>query len=519
MIIKKIIIVILSLVAALILINFGLNYWLNKQLPKMITDKNSTSYTITYKDLKIDLLSKNIKASSIVIAPKPKQQDSLKEIKIYTKIATISIEDFNVWDILFNDRIKAHTVTISNPNVVLFKDEQQQTNASEDLSSHVVKPFQKIIIVSNIILKHGSLKIVKAQSKKPLLTIANLNLKLDGIVVTDQLLKKKIPFSFQEYAIATDSSYYRINDSYHITTKEIVTTNKALNIKDFRLIPDYSRQEFTKRLTKEKDLFTVHSKLIKISNMDWGFKNDKLFFKANSVLLDQLSANIYRNKLPEDDLSTKPLYSKLLRDLQFPLQVDTLLVRNSLLVYEEEIDFTKGPGILRFNNFNLKATNIQSGYLQKKLADVTINIDCKFMKDSPFKLNWKFNVLDQKERFKLHGVVSNLQTNDLSSFTKPYINASTKGTFDKLEFRINGNNYNSFENASLKYHDLKVTLYRKAAPEKKSVLKSALANLIVKNDSDGKTIATTATVERVPEKSFFNFLWLNIVAVLKQILI
>ena len=141
------------------------------------------------------------------------------------------------------------------------------------------------------------------------------------------------------------------------------------------------------------------------------------------------------------------------------------------------------------------------------------------MKDSPFKLNWSFDVLDKKDNFTMRGVVSNLDIVDLQRFTRPYLNASTEGKFEQLKFTIKGNDYNSYENASLKYHDLKVTLYKKGKPEKKNKIKSALANLILKNDSNGETKTTKVTVERIPEKSFFNFLWLNIAAVLKDILV
>ena len=64
-----------------------------------------------------------------------------------------------------------------------------------------------------------------------------------------------------------------------------------------------------------------------------------------------------------------------------------------------------------------------------------------------------------------------------------------------------------------------MTLYRKGNPEKKNKIKSALANLILKNDSNGEIIHTKVTVDRVQEKSFYKFLWLNIAAILKQILI
>ena len=516
---KKIVLVIVSLLIIILLINFGLNFWVNKQLPKIISNSNPTSYAFTYSNLKIDLLSKNIKASQLTISPKSKSQDSLKKLGIYAKIESIEIIEFKIWDLVFSNRIKANSIRIHSPEVFLYKNTKNAINNSKNVGSEVVKPFEEIILVSNLTLHKGSLKIIYTKTKKPILSLKNLNLKIDGIVITDTILTNKIPFQFKNYEVKADSIYYRISDVYHLRAKYFQANTKNLSVKKFELIPEYSRSEFVKKLNQEKDLFTLQSEIIKVNNMDWGFKGEKIFFNANSIKIDQLTANIYRNKLPADDTSKKPLYSKLLRDLKFPIKVDTLAIRKSVLVYEEELSFDKGPGILKFNDFNLTATKIQSGYNQKKLANVNINIDCKFMKDSPFKLNWTFNVLDIKDRFTMQGVIANLNTNDLSRFTRPYINATTQGIFDELKFTINGNDFNSTEDASLKYHDLKVTLYKKRAPEKKHKIKSALANMILKNDSHGETIPIKATVEREQEKSFFNFLWLNMAAILKQVLI
>lgn len=516
---KKIALFILSLIVLVLLFNFGLNFWVNKQLPKIISEKNTTAYNISYDDLQIDLLSKNIKASKINISPKREKNDSIKKLGIYSKIASIEIIEFKVWDILFNNRIKANNIIINNPQIILYKETKNAINNSKSLGSDVVEPFQKIIMVSSIQLNNGNLKIVHTKTSKPILSLVNLSLNLDGIVITDDLLQKKIPFSYDSYRIKTDSVYYQISDVYHLTAQDLETTNNNLTLKKFALIPEYSRRQFVNSLQKEKDLFTLQAELIKLNAMDWGIKDDKLFFNVNSIAIDQMSANIYRNKLPADDLSKKPLYNKLLRDIAFPLKIDTLNIRNSILVYEEEINFEKGPGMLTFDDFNLTATHIQSGYKQEKLPNINIAIDCKFMNNSPFKVQWNFNVLDKKDSFKFKGKINNLKMTDLSRFTKPYIRATTQGTFDQLDFTIKGNDFNSYETATLKYHDLKVTLHRKDDPQKKSKLKSWVANLIVKNDTDGKTVPAEAKVERIPEKSFFNFLWLNVAEILKQIVI
>ncbi|NRT16141.1 hypothetical protein HNP99_002503 [Flavobacterium sp. 28A] len=516
---KKIAIAIIALLSLLVVLNIGLNFWINKQLPKIISDKNETPYAISYTDLSINLLSRTISAEGIAIIPKKRDTVVNEKLGIYSKIKSIEINDFKIWPILFNNKIKASSITINTPQVLLYKKTEKAINNSKSLSSEVFKPFQEIIVVSKIKLLKGNLKIIHTQTSQPILSINNINLEINGIVINETSLNNTIPFMFDDYNISGDSLYYKTNEFYHLTAQNIQTTNKDLKISKFKLTPEYSRREFTNKLSKEKDLFTLQLDLIKITALDWGFKNKKPYFNASKIAIEKLAANIYRNKIPTDDLSKKPLYNKLLRDLKFPLKVDTLAIKNSLLVYEEEIDFTKGPGILTFNEFNLIATNIQSGFEQKKLKDIKIAINCKFMNNSPFKVHWNFNVLDKKDRFNFTGKITNLNTASLARFTKPYINATTKGTFDYLEFKIDGNDYNSYETAALQYHDLKVTLYQKNGSKKKSIIKSVIANLIVKNDTDDKTTTTTVKTERIPEKSFFNFLWLNVAGILKQIVI
>jgi hypothetical protein len=66
---------------------------------------------------------------------------------------------------------------------------------------------------------------------------------------------------------------------------------------------------------------------------------------------------------------------------------------------------------------------------------------------------------------------------------------------------------------------LKFAVYQKDAPKKKNKFLTSIGNLFVKNDTKGKIKDTTIAVERIPEKSFFNFLWRSIAEGLKKILI
>ncbi|RZJ45544.1 MAG: hypothetical protein EOO19_11050, partial [Chryseobacterium sp.] len=266
-------------------------------------------------------------------------------------------------------------------------------------------------------------------------------------------------------------------------------------------------------------IYSIKLDSAEINKMDWGFKNDRFFFKANSIVMNHVDANIYRNKIPNDDLSKKYLYNALLRKIKFPLQIDTLQIKKSKLVYEEEITFEKGPGILNFDQFNLRALNLRSGYGLKKTDDVKIKINCVFMKDSRLDVNWNFNILDVKDSFHIEGTIADFNVAAMERFSKPYMNTTFTGTFKKYHFNFYGNDDISKGNASLEYDDLKVKLFKKKHPEKEAKLKSAIVNLFVKNDSKDKPKNADVEVERIKEKSFYNFLWRSIAESLKKILI
>lgn len=240
------------------------------------------------------------------------------------------------------------------------------------------------------------MKIINTNSNTSILNVSNINFNIDGIVIDETTLKNKLPLSYKNYTFNCDSLYHQPNKFYHLKTGKINTTNTSLKVNQFQLIPKDGRREFSNKTEKEKDLFTVFSKEINIKNLNWGFNSKVLFINAELLQLQEVDANVYRNKLPEDDLTKKNLYNKLLRDLKFNLKIDTLKIQNSILTYEEEKSFEKGPSKLTFNNFNLTATSISSGFNHEKVSDLKINIDCKFMNVSPLKISWTFNILDKK---------------------------------------------------------------------------------------------------------------------------
>ena len=515
----KIVVAVAFLLVLILVLNIGLNWWIKFQLPKIINEKNESSYVITYKKIDVSLLDSNIKANDIVIIPKTALTDTINKSGIYAKVKSVEVKEFKLWSLLFSDKIKARSITINTPKLILYKKSQKTGNYSSKVRSSVVAPFEKIIAVSDIYLDHGDIKIIDFHTNAALLSVQNVKLQLNGIIITETILKNTVPFYFQNYAFTCDSLYYRASNFYHVKTHVIKASKSDLIVNHFELIPEYSRAAFVKKIPQEKDLFTVLSTAIVVQKMKWGFKQQDFFFHSQCIALNDLTANIYRSKIPADDLKKKPLYNKLLRDLKFDLKLDTLKITNALLQYEEEKSFDKGAGKLSFNKFNLTATHIRSGFKQQKLADLEININCRFMNTSPLSVNWRFNVMDKSDGFKIKGAIRNFEIEKIIPFSKPYMNVTAKGILNEMHFNFIGNDRKNQGTFSVKYDDLKLTVYKKEDRKKKNKLLTFVANLFVKNDTKKKLKEAQINVDRIPEKSFYNFLWRSIAEGLEKILI
>jgi hypothetical protein len=510
-------IVVLIFIAVVVLLAIGVNFWVKHQLPVLI-NRQSESYTITYKDMDIDVLSGNVIATQVIIVPKNATESKIRK-GIYATAQKLEIKQFKILSVLFSDRISARSLTLSKPEVILYKSNEKVIRNPESLKHNVVRPFEKVISVSDIYLYNGDLKIIYVKNKETLMSVSNINLQIDGIKITDSILKTKIPLGYENYSFSCDSLYCNASPFYDVRTKKIKSTKTTLEIDEVKYFSKYKRRQFISKLKTEKDLFAISAQKIKLQKLDWGYKDDILFVNVGTLSIDKCSADIYRNKLPPDDLTKKYLYNKLLRDLDFNLRVDTLRVRNSLLAYEEEKSFDKGSGKLIFDKFNLTATNIRSGFRQKKLPDLNINVDCRFMSASPMHVEWRLNVMDKSDGFNIRGTIRNVDSKRVNAFSKPYINATTEGTLNEVFFNFTGNDAKSHGEFAIKYDDFKVTFYQKKNREKKNKFLTAVGNLFVKNDTKGNVKGTKVEVERIPEKSFYNFFWRNIAEGLLKIFI
>lgn len=482
--------------------------WTAKKINQAVNENPTLPYSLSYTDYDMNLISRTASFKNLIFKPKLDSIHSGISI-IETQIEQLDISGIGLFD-LFRDKLTANAIHIINPNITLKK------GVAKIPDSVAKKPFDQLIAINHLELSGGTIQLRDSTGKNSLLYLQNLDFDLHNIAVDSTSLKDKIPLRFENYQIRYDSLYAKINAFYTVSTLQTTLDSENLDIKDIHLKPLYSRADFQKQISKESDLFEVKNSKLHLSDISWSMEKEYIKFSASNLLLDGLSAVVYRNKVVADDTSIKPMFSKKLRDLNFYLALDTVRVKHSAIEYIEQIDFNTEASHITFDAFNAEITDVLSGIAAKEKKKKTkIKVHSKFMSKASLQVNWDFDVNNTSDQFTFSGSIHQLPTANLNTFLRPQINATTTGTLEQVFFNIYGNNTESKGDFKIKYHDFKIEFLRKNGQKKNKFL-SAIGNLFVRKDTDNTFNEAEIEQLRNPEKSFFNFMWISLADGLKK---
>lgn len=368
--------------------------------------------------------------------------------------------------------------------------------------------------VKNVNIKNSN--IVFDQGAKPLV-FKDLNANINNIEMNEQTVKDGIPFKTGNYSLTTRNFTYQPNKYYQMAVGLLKFNNNTVQLNNFAMKPLVSRAQFIRSIPAEKDLYDLKANQIVMAGK-WDLFSGNKFIDASSLSISGLNANIFRSKVPKDDLTHKPLYSKLLRSIKFPLFIAETNIRNSTLVYEEDTKKSDGPGKLVFGNFSMNIKNLNSGKSKGKPTQIPITVNCLFMNASPMNVKWNLNTADLNDTFTIAGNIADLPASRINPFIEPYLKVRATGLISDLIFNFRGNNAGLNGTLKMKHQELKIALLKETGEKNK--LLSAVANIFVKTDSGVYPESVPVdNVPRDPTKSFFNLFWKGIEEGLKKTLI
>ena len=426
-------------------------------------------------------------------------------IELTFDLLDLRSEDFN--HLLNKDTIVFSECILSKGNIKI-NNAKKQTQATKDS----LKAAQKVIKIDEFRIADTNFEFIDRQGK-PQFKFVETDAYFSDLKILTAPEADENALTYTFINLAAKDLNYPMNELHTLTVDGIEVDDKTARLSQVKITPNFSRSEFQKHIKEEQDVINLTIPSLAVSDYDFSFDDLNKFFSASHIGITGTDLTIYRDKTKPDQTPRKPLYSEMLRKLDFRLSFDQIDLNNAKITYEEKASATDPPGKIYFTDFN---GTIKDFYNKNPSNDlVKISVDAKFMGHAPTHVDWNFNVHHPADRFTIAGSVNNLNASQLNSFLVPNMKARLDGNVKRTNFSFTGNDKGSNGRLDMIYDDLKIEVLDHKNEKKGFV--STIANFLVKGKKDkDDEVNNLVSVERDQRKSFFNLFWLSLKEGLKQ---
>ena len=312
---RKILIFLGILAALFLLINLGINWWLQKKLPAYI--KNNTQYTIKYQNLDVDLGTGIISATKISVAPKNPNNQNV--IGVEGSVDSLKIARLGLFDAIFNKKISTSDLLMTHPNLKI-----TFAKPVDDKTGKERNPIK----FKNLRIKDGNITIYR-HTKQKFLSVKKLQLEVSNLQLTEKSVERKLPVVFDKYDINGQNFYFRPDNVYALKAGFISTNNGLVEIQNFHWIPLLSFSQFQKYYPQKNNLFDVETRKMTFKDIQMG-KNK---ISLSDVVLDEPNIKIHTGSVKS--VSTK-------KDFTYDVNLENLQINRAKIeiLKEEEPLFT-----------------------------------------------------------------------------------------------------------------------------------------------------------------------------------
>ncbi|TDT46213.1 hypothetical protein CLV90_0259 [Maribacter spongiicola] len=478
---------------------------MKKEIVSFLERKIPDHIDFSYDQLTINLIKGNIAFNDVAVVSLGKQTSSC-EIKIDAE--QLSIQGFSYWKILFQNSIYIKSLTLSKPHLNFKTCPKDPNNVVANKSNPI--NLLKEIYVDELIFDTGIVEIWDSKEEVELIAVESIDLSLKEVATDPSIITEYIPFTFSDYTIEIKNFKAPLGDYEKLQLTSMVINNSTIDVQNISLSTIFSKSELSNEIRYQRDHLSLMIPAVTVEHHNYIVANDSLQVNFKTLSLTEPKLEMYRDKSRLEDFKNKPLYGKLLQKLPFKVAIDSVLIKKGTIIYEEDIPNDVKAGALSFENLDASISNLSN--ISHTENPVKIQLEADLMGTGQFDLNWEFEVYDPQSTFLISGGLSNFNTASLNDFLVPNLRTQTTGTIDQLYFTISGNEHVATGDIKMRYEDFKFQVLNKERNGVKKVL-SFIGNLFIndgsKTDKDGYRYGDIET-ERIKNKSFFNYLWINL---------
>lgn len=444
------------------------------------------------------------------------------------KLDTLAVAGIDLSDFSKKKKIDLDTLYINAPSIEVFhkkpvgvpKDSTTIQDVYQKLAKQLNRLSIKRLYIKNMHMLHNSYVAGKPVKK---IDLKNINILFDDILMDSATVNDTTRFMFAKDALVTmadiklptaDSLYYLKVGSFALNA-----VKNTADLKHFSFKSRFSKDEFAKHVTAQKDLYNINVNNIRVDDIIWGHLLTGENLAASKITLSGGDVNIYCDRrLPKPPPKMGHYPHQLLIKDSMPINIKTFALEDFEVTYEEFNPNSGKVGKVIFKNTNGEVSNItndKNGIARNSYMKATAN--AMFMGAAKVKATFLFNLAKAKEGvFTTDASMDGMDATQLNPICEPLGRFSIRqGNIKGLTTHIEGNNDGASGSVTFLYDDLKVDILKKDDNDstglKKRGLISFIANAFVikkSNPTRGLGVRTEQCQSaRDATKSFFNLVW------------
>lgn len=503
-----------------------------KRVQQLLKKSSNGLYNLSVGDLQTDLTASKLVLEKIKMEPDAAKLDSLRKTgeapnDIYTiSFDRLEVEGINLDDAITSKTMDYESVKLVNPVIVIHHQKKTDKQPKEDFSQRFLKEIEKLS-VKQLVIENGDVTIYNSTKKGPPNKLKQVSVVLNDILLDSSarndkdrfLFAKEATISFRDFVKPTPDGLYQLK-LQQVTAK---APQQQVIINGLSFTSPLSKTEFVKRASQSKELYNLTLSSVTLSGVDWwSLLNEEEITAGNiSIPGGKLSIFLDRSLPPRNKMGNFP--NQLLKKIPVKMNVNRLSINNLDLSYTEYNPVSKQEGTVFMDNVNLTASNVSN----TGSKPISVNGTALFMHKIPVTANFVFDMANHRSgKFSATIKAGEFEGALLNSFAMPMgLMKVEKGTVQRIEATMSGNQHKTNGEALLLYKDLKLTLLEKdkgkAALDKKDFTTFIANLLVIKNENPKGNNAPRrekASFTRDPNGGFFMLVWKTIlVGVLKTI--
>ncbi|MEW4924650.1 hypothetical protein [Algibacter sp. 2305UL17-15] len=501
---KKIIIAFLVvLIVGLIFLQFKFN----NEITSAINTSLPPNIQLNYAEINTNVFTGKIELDSLSV----KVFDSKNKLQTALYSKCLNIKGLSLWAYLLTKKITIKNITTNNPKLQYFRDDNEATVTIDSSKVHAFEKELKIkeLTINDISVINGSFDIIKNKKDSLFVKIDSINFILKKLKTDAKKLKEIIPFIYKDVQFSSKDIFVNMNAYETLEIENLNVNNHQFNLQNLYIKPKFTKEVLSTKIVFERDHLQFYIPELKLNQLDFGVTNNRFFVVADSGELVKPSLKVYRDKRVADDMTIKKMYSEILRDLSFDLAIPELKIKQGYVSYAERVETIGKAGKIFFENVNSTLTNLTN--TNKNSRETKVLTNSYFMGKAPMELEVSFNVNDLLDSFLASGHFKDFNAQIVNNFFESNLNAKAEGEVERIYFTFNGNKMSSKGDLKMKYKEFKFKILN--AKNQVNKLLTAIGNIFVndgsKSDKDGFRHGKIE-VERHKNKSFFNYLWINV---------